>query len=379
MWSESAKYRWKRKDFEAKKKRNVIKRSFKKYLAIIFSNNKSIIFLEKIDSFLSRFSKSVKNWNEYFIKNQFDLVFNTSHSHSRNASHIIHAANHCNIKTCTFLFSWDNLTSQGRVNPKYDYYFSWNSKIRDDFFKIYPHIQKDRIFVTGTPQFINHFKNTTILSKQNLYKSLKLKDNERFFLYSSGMSHHMPYEPYVVERIADIIYKIDPSIKLVVRTYAKDRFDVFDELKEKRKDIIIPDVKWEKNYQTPLMEDHKVYVSLLKNCIAGINVASTVSLELCMLDKPVINVGYDPPGKDVYPYDYKKFYSYDHYKPIIESGAIDLAENEKEMERYLIDAIINPKKKRKERERLTTSFFEGRLDDSVIDNFISVINDIIER
>lgn len=379
MWSESAKYRWQRKDIEAKKKGNFFKRAVNKNLAILFSKNKLILVLEKFDRFLSKFQKSVKYWDKYFKNNQIDLVFNTSHSHSRNASQVVYAARPNKVKTCTFLFSWDNLTSQGRVNPEYDFIFSWNSEIKQDFHNIYPHYSKEQVLITGTPQFINHFSEEKTLSKKELYKSLNLKEDAVFFLYSSGMSHHMPYEPYVVERIADIIYKINPSYKLVVRTYAKDRFKVFDYLKTERKDIIIPEVKWELNFQTPLMEDNAFYISLLKNCVAGINVASTISLELCMLDKPVINVGYDPPNKNVYPYDYKKFYSYDHYKPIVESGAIALAYNEIEMESYLREVLVKPEKRKKERAQLIFNFFEGRLDDSITTNFVDVINEIVNK
>lgn len=377
MWSEAAKVRWEMRDVEANTFRKKTVRFLKKAIARVLANQKTLVYLEKIDSWIANREPQIIEHRNYLNLEHFKLVFNTSHSHARIALPLIYAANSLKIKTCTFLYSWDNLTSQGRVVPRYDYYFAWNSKIKKDFHLIYPHVLDNQVLVTGTPQFINHFDNEKSLTKDELYKKLGLKPDEKYFLYSSGMSHHMPFEPYVVERIADIIYKIDSSLKLVVRTYAKDKASIFDELKEKRKDIIIPNVDWEANFQTPLVLDQEFFVSLMKNCIAGINVASTISLELCMLNKPAINVGYNPPNKDIYPYNYTRFYNFDHYKPIVDSGAVQVAKDEMQMDLFLKEAINTPEKYSKERLALVNSFFEKQLGDVVKNNFIKYITKII--
>ena len=56
----------------------------------------------------------------------------------------------------------------------------------------------------------------------------------------------------------------------------------------------------------------------IRHAAVGINVASTLSLELCMFDKPVINIGYNPPGTEVSPVEYRRYYDFDHYRPIVE-------------------------------------------------------------
>jgi hypothetical protein len=374
MWSEAAKVRWHMRDAESKTLFSKFTRSIKKGFAKVLANQRSLEFLERLDTFLGEKEKCVKPWIRFFRERKPDLVFNTSHSHARNALPCLYAAHRLNLKTCTFLFSWDNLTSQGRVVPRYDFYLSWNNKIKEDFHRIYPHIEKERVIVTGTPQFIGHYQAENYLSAEELKMQLGLLPGEEYFLYSSGMSHHMPFEPYVVSRIADIIKKIGPNYRLVVRTYAKDRHDVFDKLKAERVDIIIPDVEWEKNYQTPLMTDQVFFTSLLKHCVGGINVASTISLELCMFDKPAINVGYNPPEKDIAPYNYTRFYSFDHYKPIVESGAVQVAMDENEMESLLKEAIQNPGKFSSERRELINNFFEGKQGLEVVSDFVKTIN-----
>jgi hypothetical protein len=376
VWSEAAKVRWNMRDVESKTVASKLIRFTKKILAVFLANQFSMVLMGKIDQSLSLKNESVKQWISFFKNNQVDLVFNTSHSHARIAWPIVYAANNLNIKTATFLFSWDNLTSQGRVIPNYNFYFAWNESIKKDFHLIYPHINKESVIVTGTPQFLGHYQVDKHYSLTQIKSLLGLKSNELYFLYSSGMSNHMPEEPSVVSRIADIIHSINSNYRLVVRTYAKDREDVFDKLKAERPEIIIPSVDWEKNFQTPLIEDQIFFSSLLKHCIAGINVASTISLELCMFDKPAINVGYNPPGKDIYPYDYTRFYNFDHYKPIVESEAIEVAKDEEEMLQLLKDAIQNPAKKKGERAQLIHHFFEGKLGEEVIYEFEYIFEQI---
>jgi hypothetical protein len=379
VWSEAAKVRWNMRDVESKTIGSKLNRFVKKTIAVLLANQFSMLLLERLDQKISRCNNSVKQWMFFFTNNRFDLVFNTSHSHAKIALPIVYAANQLKIKTATFLFSWDNLTSQGRVIPSYNFYFAWNESIKKDFHEIYPHISMDRVLVTGTPQFLGHFQAQNHFTLEQIKERIGLKPDESYFLYSSGMSNHMPEEPYVVSRIAEIIRSIDSRCRLVVRTYAKDRKDVFDNLKVERPDIIIPPVDWEKNFQTPLIEDQIFFSSLLKHCIAGINVASTVSLELCMFNKPAINVGYNPPEKNIYPYDYTRFYNFDHYRPIVESGAVQVARDENELLEFLVMAIKQPKYYSEFRTKMVNSMFEGRIGVNVVENFVSTIHEICEK
>jgi len=379
IWSEAAKVRWEMRDVEATGFYRKLTRIVKKSLAVFISYLNLLPFTESFLQKISVYEGSVRYWRRYLQEINPALVFNTSHSHARNAHAIMYAANSLKIKTAAFLFSWDNLTSQGRIIPSYQYYFAWNTAIKEDLKRIYPAVRAENIFVTGTPQFIGHFDKKSHLSKSELKQILGLKPEEEYFLYSSGMSHHLPEEPYVAERIADRLKELGDQYKLVVRTYAKDRYDVFDELKKRRPDIIIPEVLWEKNYQTPLEEDQRFFSSLLKHCIAGINVASTISLELCMFDKPAINVGYNPPGKNIYPYNYTRFYSFDHYKPIVESGAVEVAGCEDDLLNILSQTIDFPEKLSNERSNLIRMFFEGNLDSIVIQNFQDSIRCIVQK
>ena len=165
-----------------------------------------------------------------------------------------------------------------------------------------------------------------------------------------------------------------------MRTYAKDPADVFDQLKKKRKDIIIPEVKWEKNHKTPLQEDQHFFTNLLSHCELGVNVASTISLELCMLDKPAVNIGFNPPNRDIYPYDYTRFYAFDHYKPIVDSGAVTVASSPENLREVIVEYLDKPEINQENRLKLTKQFFDiehgtvAEYFESVSDNVVAAMS-----
>lgn len=81
-----------------------------------------------------------------------------------------------------------------------------------------------------------------------------------------------------------------------------------------------------------------------------------------MFDKPVINVGYNPPSVPTSELAYADYYEFDHYRPIVESGAVEVARSSDEMEAMLRAALENPGKRREERAALVEEMFASTLD-----------------
>jgi hypothetical protein len=321
-------------------------------------------------------NQKVKEY-EFFLKEITpDLVFNTSHIHNVISLDLMYAVKKLKIKSATFLFSWDNLTSQGRILPSYDIYFTWNQKIKEDLLRLYPAIQKQNVFVTGTPQFDFHFNDDFIDSKEKLYDFLKISYDKKIILYSTGMAYYTPKEHVIVKEIEKVLRNINDDLQLVVRIYAKDNNTEYYKLRENNKSIIIPDHFWELNYLTPTIKDITLFNSLINHCSIGINVASTVSLDLAILNKPVINIAFNPPGENIYPNNYEKIYDFDHYKTIIDSGAISLVKNTDELERVIIKYLEQPGWKENERNRLVKDFFEEKLKQNRKQIFSDVITEL---
>jgi hypothetical protein len=150
--------------------------------------------------------------------------------------------------------------------------------------------------------------------------------------------------------------------QLLVRVYPKDQTGRFDEVKKSNPDVLFPAIPWEPAWQTPRLEDAPLLTNMLRHAAAGINVASTVSLELCMFDKPVINVGYNPPSVNVTELDYARYYKFDHYRKVVESGAVSVARSEAELCTMLRRALTEPALHRSKRSALMKTMFGDTLD-----------------
>jgi hypothetical protein len=362
LWSEAARERWRLRDVEADSPVKQLKRLAKKLSCYPFANRTGLELLSRAERASSRMFSRTNEYVRFFREHNPSLVFNCSHVHSRVAIQAVQAAQWLEIPTATFIFSWDNLTSQGRIMPPYDYYLVWNEAIRDQLLEIYQGIRAEQVFVTGTPQFDFHFKPEFYQTREEFCARVMADPSRPIVLYSTGMPNHMPGEPEIVEGIADLLREMDNAPQLLVRVYPKDLTNRFDELRSRRADILFPVVPWERTWLTPRYEDSYLLTNTLRHAAVGINVASTVSLELCMFDKPVINVGYNPKSVEKSVVDYARYYKFDHYRPVVESGAINVAHSEDEMKVMLREALADPRRGSIARHRLIALIFGQTLD-----------------
>ena len=366
LWSEAARQRWLLRDIEAETIPARVKRILKKTACYPFANRLGLQLLSKAECTLSHLLRPSNTYVELFKRLNPSLVFNSSHVHCPAAVLAVHAARSLGIPTATFIFSWDNLTSQGRIIPPYDYYLVWNDAIREQLLSIYGDINPKRVFVTGTPQFDFHFRPELYWTREEFCEKVGADASRPIVLYSTGMANHVSGEPLIVEQMANLLQEmidLGPP-QLVVRVYPKDHTGRFDSLKKNRPDILFPEVPWERAWLTPKPEDCYLLTNMLLHADVGINIASTISLELCMFDKPVINIGYRPSGevlgrKD---FDYCRYYDFEHYQPVVKSGAIEMATSEENLREKIAEALSDPGRSRLQRQELIQQFFGNTLD-----------------
>lgn len=365
LWSKGAQARWEWRDREASTPMTWLKRNGKKLAGYPFLSRRGLEVLTAFESLASRRFRTSDYYIDLYRKLRPSLVFNGSHVHSQVALPAIHAARELGLPTATFIFSWDNLTSQGRIFPPYDYYLVWNERLRDDLLSIYRTIEPEQVFVTGTPQFDFHFRQEFELSREEFCARVGADPRRPIVLYSTGMANHVIGEPWVIEQIADLLGEMTDlgSPQLLVRILPKGPQEVFDDVKRRRPDILFPAVQWEQNWLTPTLEDAYLLSNTLRHSAVGLNIASTISLELCMFDKPVINVGFPPPHLDpTKEFDYTRYYQFEHYRPIVESGAIELAGSREELRVMIRRALQEPAARKSWRAALLQNFFAGTLD-----------------
>jgi hypothetical protein len=282
------------------------------------------------------------------------------------------------IRTATFVFSWDNLTSQGRIIPAYDHYIVWNDDLRRQLLDIYSFVRPEQVSITGTPQFDFHFRPEYQWTREQLCRRTGADPARPIVLYSTGMANHMPGEERLVEGIADRLATMrhfGPP-QLMLRVYPKDLTGRFDGLRQRRRDILVPEIPWAAAHLTPKPDDLPLLTNMLRHCSIGINIASTMSLELCMFDKPVLNVAYDPPGMNT---RFRRFYDFDHYAPVVASGAVELACSEEQLCQQIDSALRDPGRRSSERRLLVHRMFGDTLDGNCAERVAACLLQLLSR
>ncbi len=364
LWSKAAQERERLRTIEAKTLKQKAVWTTKKAISYPFANRSGLNLLSALERASSRVFRSTDEYLKLMKTLQPSLVFNGSHIHSRVATQAVQAAQWLKIPTATFIFSWDNLTSQGRIMLPYDYFLVWNEALKRQLLEMYEWISEEQVFVTGTPQFDFHFQPKFYQSREEFCAGIGADPARPIVLYSTGMANHMPGEPEIVEEIADMLKEIggENAPQLLVRVYPKDLTGRFDELKQRRKDILFPKIAWEEGWLTPKFDDSFALVNTLRHADFGINVASTISLELCMFDKPAINVGYNPLSVEEKELSYATYYNFDHYRPVVESGAVEVAYDRDQMRDLMRLAMNEPSRRTNERKALINKMFGDTLD-----------------
>jgi hypothetical protein len=378
LWSAAARERSRLRDVEPTTLFKRLKRWGKRVACAPLANASGIRALERCERAASRAFCTTEQYQRLYRDVRPTLVFNGSHVRCGIAAiQAIQTAQWLRIPTATFIFSWDNLALLGRIIPAYDFYLVWNEDMKRQLLRFYPDVSPENVFVTGTPQFDFHFRRESYWSRGQFCDKVGADPERRIVLYSTGMPRHMPGEPLIVEQIADMLAEMNDlgSPQLLVRVNPRDRTRRFAELQQRRPDILFPESRWIES-RLPTENDNCMLTNTLRHVDVGINVASTVSLELCMFDKPIINVAYNPPGMADVRVPFARYYEYDHYAPVVASGAVQLARTPDEIRVAIRQALEDPCLHSVERAALTRLMFGGTLDGRSHERVAEVLLDL---
>lgn len=366
LWSEVARNSWETADVRARARGRTMRRALRKLLVLLLANRPALAAATAVERQLSWSARPddslVRLWRDI----RPDVVFNCSHIHGPLGELPVRVAHRLGIPTIGFVFSWDNLTSRRRILVPYDEFVVWTPGMRDQLLDQYRTIDPETVHVTGTPQFDFHFDRRYRLDREQLAARVGFDPQRPFILYTTGIERHFRDEhrtvEYLIARLAE--GTIAPRPQLVVRRYVKGTSAELQALAENPpRDVYFPRVDWEERWFTPLPEDLPVYTSLLDQAAVGVNAASTVTLELMIHDTPVVNLGFDPPGSSLAHHDrWARHLEFDHFRPVVDSGATAVARSPMEMVDHIAAALARPGAESERRRQFLESMFGGRLD-----------------
>ncbi|MEI6864484.1 hypothetical protein [Flavicella sp.] len=328
-------------------------------LTSVFKNEKYISFFEKLQYKSFQNDTISKAYVAVLKEDKLNHLFFT-HQRPANLAPLLGAAKTCGISTSSFIFSWDNLISKGRMLGSFNSFFVWSDLMKSELHYFYPKVKKEDIKIVGTPQFEPYVLDRYYRDEKYFYNRFDFDDSKKTIYYSCGDVSTSKSDPLYITIIAKAIRdKRIQSLNFVVRTSPAEGNSRFLDIKNE-----YPFIKWnfpkwnltrENHTETwsqrvPKFEDLCDLRALLTFSDININMCSTMGLDSMIFDKPVINpvFGNDENGL----YNDQKYLKYDHYKNVVESRSVVIATNENELIEAINNSLRNPAEASKQRQEI---------------------------
>lgn len=271
------------------------------------------------------------------------------------------AARSLNIPTATFIFSWDNLTSKGRIAAPFDHFLVWSELMRSELLRFYPDVTPDRAHVVGTPQFDPYAAPELRWSRKEFFARIGADPSRPLICYSGGDTGTAPEDPLHVRILMELVRsgEIKGNPQVLLRPAPVDDDARYDEARRDYPEMIHAAPTWIHTQPgdwasvIPSADDVQFLANLTHHADINVNLASTMTLDFAIQDRPVVNIAFDvadqpPHGKPLWDY----YYRFEHYRPVVELGAARFARSRQELAAHVNAYLENPALDREARARL---------------------------
>lgn len=262
------------------------------------------------------------------------------------------------VPSVTFTQGWDNLTSKTIVGARPDALIVWNARMRDEAVALHG-FSADQITVTGPPHFDPYFLRTGWIDRAAFLRSLGLDPAKRIVLYATSPRRYFTDSLEVTELLirANEAGEFGPDVQLVIRLHPQviqgQDADDLGAWERFRGRVYLDMPRGATGLAADYTPDGIAHIAQLLDAAAvTINVASSITIDAAIFDTPVVNLRFDAQPGRPYLKSVRRQYDTDHYKQVLQTGAVRLADSPAglvaEVRRYLAD----PSHERAERARL---------------------------
>ena len=218
----------------------------------------------------------------------------------------------------------------------------------------YQSYRAEQIRLVGYPQIDFVLSASEKMPRETLLDKLGFPANSRYILYISG-SAYCPDEPDI---IAELLLWIDrgllgPDVYLVIRPYLAGRGAdrAFDAAKYERFSHH-PRVRFYQSSFWDNLEDGELFFSIMRHSGAVIGIYTTALLEAAALGRPLLITMFDGHARRPFGRSVRRFALREHFKQVLESGAVRMVNNFSELLSALKEYLQNPDLDSEKRESL---------------------------
>ena len=300
------------------------------------------------------------------------IVFCT-HQRPSSVVPVVLAARQLGIPTATFIFSWDNLSSKGRIAAPFDHYLVWSDHMAKELLHYYPDVSQDHVHVVGTPQFEPYSDPSLLWSREEFFRRIGGDPTRPLLCYSGGDAGTCPEDQEHVRVLLEHIRagRIQNRPQVLVRPSPADDGKRYEAVRRDFPELIFSPPRWvhtepgDWSRIIPMPDDIALLANITHHADLNVNLGSTMTLDFGIHDKPVVNIAFDvanPPIFGMPVWDY--YYFFEHYRPVVELGASRCARSAEELAEHVNAYLRDPALDREGRRRLAEMQVRFPLDQS---------------
>ncbi|MEO6233220.1 MAG: hypothetical protein ABJB11_01810 [Ferruginibacter sp.] len=241
-----------------------------------------------------------KSISDLFKKEGLTDILMVGYSNINNQV-IAFSAQDAGIKVWAMVNSWKDLYTNDFVSFVPDGLFTWSNNMTKNYLAHNPHL-KGRVTTVGNPAFDVFFEFSPVHQNQYYEAKYNIKPGAQIFIYTMINPLVTKEEHHTIE----LIYKtlkatLVQDWHLLVRKNPLHDDAQYPEL-EQLQNLSFMQHYWEWDAKKDLAVQEKEgeieWYDMIHYSTCNISVASTVSMEFLIAQKPVINIGFNGTGKE---------------------------------------------------------------------------------
>ncbi|MFN7923944.1 MAG: hypothetical protein U0Q16_27835 [Bryobacteraceae bacterium] len=302
----------------------------------------------------------VAHYRKLFEARRPSVLFSSNQIPSTTVPAVL-AAKQLGIPTASFIFSWDNLSSKGRITAPFDHFLVWSDLMRRELLHYYPHVRREQIHVVGTPQFEPYSDKSLLWSRDEFFRKIGADPARKLICYSGGDTLTCPEDPGHLRVLLELIRsgRIPGNPQVILRPAPVDDGKRYLKVRQDFPELIVAQPEWlhssSANWSLvfPTPQDVRFLVNVTHHCDMNVNMGSTMTLDFGIQDKPVVNIAFDisdPPYFGQTYWDY--YYCFEHLQPVLEAKASRVARTKDQFAEHIAAYLKDPSLDREGRRKL---------------------------
>ena len=234
-------------------------------------------------------------------------------------------------------------------------------------------------------QFDIHSDISSLLDRRSFINLINGDVDKKILLYATGTAQLSDSEPEIVKMIYSMIKnnEFDNPCQLLLRVHPRRNLSDFQDILNEPDVILQTPGRQSDEFQDSgyiwesTSNDSIVLSNTLNHADVMINVASTITIESCIFNTPVVNIGFDAGLKLDFNRSVVRHFQYSHYLDIINSGGVKIAKSQDDLFNFINRYLNNPDSESEGRKKIVDNqcyYNDGKSSDRLLRYIIDFTN-----